>query len=374
MTVAFNRPTVTGKELDYIREALDSAHVAGNGAFTRRCNDWLAARTGAKRAFLTHSGTAALEMAALLCGIGPGDEVVMPSFTFVSTANAVALRGATPVFVDIRPDTLNIDETAIEAALTTRTKAICVVHYAGIACAMDAIAPLARRRGVRLIEDAAQALCSSYRGRPLGGFGDFAAVSFHETKNFISGEGGALLVNDSGAVARAETIWEKGTDRGRFFRGEVDKYTWQDLGSSFLPSDMIAAFLWAQLEQAAALLTRRAALWHRYHDGFAALETRGAVRRPVVPAGCEHNAHLYYLLLPDRAARDRLLNGLRAAGIQAPFHYVPLHSSPAGRKFGRSVGELAVTDDIAGRLLRMPLWHDMKDEPDRVIDMVYALL
>lgn len=374
MTIGFNRPTVTGKELDYIREALDSGHVAGNGAFTRRCNDWLTAAVGAQRAFLTHSATAALEMAALLAEIGPGDEVVMPSFTFVSTANAVALRGATPVFVDIRPDTLNIDETLIEAALTPRTKAVCAVHYAGIACAMDRIVALTRRHDLRLIEDAAQALCSRYRNRPLGSFGDFAAVSFHETKNFISGEGGALLVNDPAIVARAEIVWEKGTDRGRFFRGEVDKYTWQDLGSSFLPSDMTAAFLWAQLERADDLLTRRKALWRRYHDGFAPLEKRGAVRRPVVPDECDHNAHLYYLLLPDRAARDRLLDGLREAGIQAPFHYVPLHSSPAGRKFGRIGSSLAVTDDVSGRLLRMPLWHDMTGEPDKVIETVYALL
>lgn len=374
MTISFNRPTVTGKELDYIRQALDNGHVAGNGSFTRRCNDWLGATVGARRAFLTHSGTAALEMAALLCGLGPGDEVVMPSFTFVSTANAVALRGATPVFVDIRPDTLNIDERLIEAAITKRTKAICVVHYAGVACEMDAVAAMVRRHGLRLIEDAAQALRSRYRGRPLGSFGDFAAVSFHETKNFISGEGGALLVNDASAVARAEVIWEKGTDRGRFFRSEVEKYTWQDLGSSFLPSDMIAAFLWAQLEQAPSLSARRAALWQRYHRGFEALERRGAARRPIVPAECDHNSHLYYLLLPDRTVRDRLLDRLRDAGIQAPFHYVPLHSSPAGRTFGRVGGSLAVTDDVAGRLLRMPLWHDMTDEPDRVIETVYALL
>jgi dTDP-4-amino-4,6-dideoxygalactose transaminase len=310
----------------------------------------------------------------LLCDLRPGDEVIMPSFTFVSTANAVALRGAVPVFVDIRPDTLNIDEKLIEAAITPRTRAICVVHYAGVACEMDAVMALARRRGLFVVEDAAQALCARYRGRPLGSFGDFAAVSFHETKNFISGEGGALLVNDAAHIARAEILWEKGTNRSSFFRGEVDKYTWVDLGSSYLPSDMIAAFLLAQLEQAEALLARRRALWARYHRGFEALEKKGAVRRPIVPDGCEDNAHLYYLLLPDRGARTRLIDGLKERGIQAPFHYVPLHSAPAGRKFGRAGGSLAVTEDLSDRLLRMPLWYAMTDEPEQVIDAVYRLL
>lgn len=374
MRIGFNRPAVTGKELDYIREALGSAHVSGNGAFTKRCGAWLERTVGSSRALLTHSCTAALEMAALLCDLRPGDEVIMPSFTFVSTANAVALRGAVPVFVDIRPDTLNIDEKLIEAAITPRTRAICVVHYAGVACEMDAVMALARRRGLFVVEDAAQALCARYRGRPLGSFGDFAAVSFHETKNFISGEGGALLVNDPAHIARAEILWEKGTNRSSFFRGEVDKYTWVDLGSSYLPSDMIAAFLLAQLEQAEALLARRRALWARYHRGFEALEKKGAVRRPIVPDGCEDNAHLYYLLLPDRGARTRLIDGLKERGIQAPFHYVPLHSAPAGRKFGRAGGSLAVTEDLSDRLLRMPLWYAMTDEPEQVIDAVYRLL
>jgi dTDP-4-amino-4,6-dideoxygalactose transaminase len=374
VTISFNRPTVTGNELRYIQEALDSFHVSGDGSFSKRCHAWLEKTVGARRALLTHSCTAALEMAALLCDLAPGDEIIMPSFTFVSTANAVVLRGAIPVFVDIRHDSLNIDESLIEAAITPRTKAIFVVHYAGVACEMEKVMQIAQRHNLLVVEDAAQALRATYRGRPLGSIGSFAALSFHETKNFISGEGGALLVNDPAYVGRAEILREKGTNRSSFARGEVDKYTWMDVGSSYLPSDIIAAFLWAQFENAENLHVRRCELWNLYHEGFAQLEREGLVRRPIIPDGCEHNAHIYYLLLSDSAARNDLISGLGAQGIHAPFHYVPLHSAPAGRRFARTQGALSVTEDIAGRLLRMPLWHTRTDEPVRVIEAVYSLL
>lgn len=365
---------MAGKELDYIRQAVANAHIAGDGSFTKRCNAWLEAKLGAPKALLTHSCTAALEMAALLFELGPGDEVVMPSFTFVSTANAVALRGAVPVFVDIRPDTLNLDETLIEEAITPRTKAIFVVHYAGIGCAMESIMEIARRRGLLVAEDAAQGLMSHYQGRPLGRIGHLGAISFHETKNVISGEGGALIVNDSRFIGQAEIIREKGTNRTSFVRGEVDKYSWVGIGSSYLPSDMVAAFLLAQFEHADRLLAERRALWQRYHEGLAVLEESGLCRRPIVPAECDHNAHLYYLLLRDAATRDALIARLRAVGIQAPFHYVPLHNSQAGIRFARAAGTLRNTEDVAVRLLRLPLWYGMTDEPDRVVHAVRSML
>jgi dTDP-4-amino-4,6-dideoxygalactose transaminase len=374
MTIGFNRPSMAGRELDFIRQAVADAHLAGDGRFTRRCHAWLEARLGASKALLTHSCTAALEMAALLFNLGPGDEIIMPSFTFVSTANAVALRGAVPVFVDIRPDTLNIDETLIEAAISPRTKAIFAVHYAGVACAMDPIMKIAQRRGLLVAEDAAQGLLARYSGRPLGSLGHLAAISFHETKNLISGEGGALIVNDARFLARAEIIREKGTNRSSFVRGEVDKYTWVDIGSSYLPSEIVAAFLFAQMEQADRLLTERRALWNRYHEGLAALESRELCRRPIVPADCEHNAHLYYLLLPDIAARNSLMSRLKAMGVQAPFHYVPLHDAPAGIRFGRTSGSLRYTEDLASRLVRLPLWYGMTDEPEQVIDAIQTIL
>jgi dTDP-4-amino-4,6-dideoxygalactose transaminase len=372
MKIGFNRPTITGKEFAYIREALENHHISGDGLFTRRCHAWLREQTGAPGALLTHSCTAALEMAALLCELGPGDEVIMPSYTFTSTANAAVLRGAVPVFVDIRADTLNLDEALIEQAITPRTRAIFVVHYAGGACEMMAILDIAKRHNLLVVEDAAQALMSTYRGRPLGSFGHLAAFSFHETKNLISGEGGALIVNDPRFMERAEIVREKGTNRSSFFRGEVDKYTWVDVGSSYLPSDIIAAYLLAQFENAAGLLEGRRVLWNRYHEGLANLEHAGFVRRPIVPEGCLHNAHLYYLLLPDPARRTALIAWLKEAGIVAPFHYVPLHSAPAGRRFGRAAGSLAVTEDVAERLLRLPLWQDMKNEPDLVIESIEA--
>lgn len=357
----FNRPYAVGREFDYIRQAIENRHLAGNGPFTRRCQTWLEASVGSRKALLTHSCTAALEMCALLADIQPGDEVIMPSFTFVSTANAFVLRGAIPIFVDIRPDTLNIDETQIESAVSERTRAIIAVHYAGVGCEMDAITAVARRHGLLVIEDAAQGLMASYRSRPLGCLGDLAAVSFHETKNVISGEGGALLLNDARWIERAEIIWEKGTNRNQFFRGQVDKYTWVDVGSSFLPSELTAAFLWAQLEEAERITRERLRVWNLYHDALADLERQGELRRPFVPPHCEHNGHMYYILTWDLTARTRLLQELARADINAVFHYVPLHSSPAGRKFGRSHGDLSHTETVSERLVRLPLWVGMSE-------------
>ena len=369
--VPFNRPCLTGREYEYIQEAVSNLHLAGNGVFTRRCQSWLEDRLGVRRALLTHSCTGALEMAALLADIGPGDEVIMPSFTFVSTANAFALRGATPVFVDIRPDTQNLDERKIDAAVTRRTKAIVVVHYAGVGCDMRAVQDIAARHGLLVIEDAAQSLLSTQAGRPLGSIGHLAALSFHETKNIIAGEGGALLVNDPRFVERAEIIWEKGTNRAQFFRGQVDKYTWTDLGSSFLPSEVTAAFLWAQLEQASDLTADRRATWARYHDVLESLEIGGYLRRPIVPADCTHNGHLYYLLLPDLATRTAALDHLNRNGINAVFHYVPLHTAAGGLKYGRAAGELPNTNRTSDRLLRLPLWARMTDaDREAVIDTV----
>jgi dTDP-4-amino-4,6-dideoxygalactose transaminase len=374
LPIGFNRPALVGNELEYIRQAVANAHTAGDGVFSKKCHAWLEATLGAPKALLTHSCTGALEMAALLFDLGPGDEVIMPAFTFVSTANAVVLRGATPVFVDIRPDTLNLDETLIEAAITPRTKAIFVVHYAGVGCAMDRIMEIAGRHGLLVAEDAAQGLGARHGGKPLGSIGHLGAISFHETKNVISGEGGALIVNDSRFIQRAEIIREKGTNRSSFFRGEVGKYTWIDVGSSYLPSDLIAAFLFAQLEQAESLLAKRRTLWRSYHEGFAGLESRGLCRRPIVPDDCEHNAHIYYLLLPDAAARDPLIARLAEAGIGAPFHYVPLHNAPAGLRFGRTAGDLRHTEDLAVRLVRLPLWYEMTGEPEVVVARTTELL
>jgi dTDP-4-amino-4,6-dideoxygalactose transaminase len=373
--VPFNRPYATGREFDYIREAIARAHLASDGQFSRRCEAWLQQTIGCQQALLTHSCTAALEMAALLAGIQPGDEIVMPSFTFVSTANAFVLRGGIPVFVDIRPDTLNIDEGAIEAAITPRTRAIVPVHYAGVGCEMDAIMLIARDHGVSVIEDAAQALGSRYRGTPLGQFGEFAATSFHETKNIISGEGGALLVNSLPHGPRAEIVHEKGTDRRRFSRGEVDKYSWVDIGSSYAPSELTAAFLWAQMEDVEAIHRRRLEVWGWYSDAFAEVEWRGRLRLPFVPEHCEHNAHMFYILLNDGATRARVLRGLNDGGINAVFHYVVLHSSPAGRQFGRTVGDLRHTDSTAERIIRLPMWIGMTQaDVDRAVSIVDRII
>ncbi|MGH7551539.1 MAG: dTDP-4-amino-4,6-dideoxygalactose transaminase [Longimicrobiales bacterium] len=371
----FNRPHAVGTEYEYVRQAVANGHTSGEGPFTRLCHRWLESHLHTRRALLTHSCTAALEMTGILANLRPGDEVIMPSFTFVSTANAFVLRGAVPVFVDIRPDTLNIDASLIESAITPRTRAIVVVHYAGVACEMDSILELARRHGLLLIEDAAQALGSTYRGRSLGTLGQFGTLSFHETKNVISGEGGALLVNDERFAERAEIIREKGTNRQQFFRGEVDKYTWIDVGSSFLPSDIVAAFLWAQLEVADVLTTDRIQSWQRYHERLEDIECEELARRPVVPNACAHNGHLYYLLLRGIDERTRMIHDLAAAGVHAIFHYVPLHSSPAGRRLGRTANSLPVTESTADRLVRLPLWIGMTEvDVDRVCDTVRASL
>jgi dTDP-4-amino-4,6-dideoxygalactose transaminase len=357
--IPFNRPHATGREFDYIRQAIDAAHLASDGQFSRRCEAWLEHTIGCRRTLLTHSCTAALEMTALLADIRPGDEIIMPSFTFVSTANAFVLRGGVPVFVDIRSDTLNLDERRIEDAITPRTRAIVAVHYAGVGCEMDAITEIARNRSLILIEDAAQALGSTYRGIPLGRFGALGATSFHETKNVISGEGGALLINDEGYTERAEIIRDKGTDRRRFSRGEVDKYTWVDIGSSYGPSELNASFLWAQLEEAEVIRTARLTLWNWYREAFAPLEERGRLTRPFVPAHCEHNGHMFYVLVRDASTRTDLLSALNAAGINAVFHYVPLHRSAAGLRFARTAGDLRQTEAIWQRLVRLPMWIGM---------------
>ncbi len=372
--IPFNKPFMTGRELEYIAQAHEAGHLSGDGPFTKRCHARLEEMTGSKVALLTQSCTAALEMAAILADLAPGDEVIMPSFTFVSTANAFVLRGAVPVFVDIRADTMNIDEARIEAAITPRTKAICVVHYAGVACEMDAIMALATQYGLIVIEDAAQAISSSYKGRPLGSIGALGALSFHETKNVISGEGGALLVNDESYVARAEIIREKGTNRSKFFRGQVDKYTWVDIGSSYLPSEIIAAFLAAQLDEAGRIYARRMALWDRYHAWAEPHERHGVLRRPVIPEHCTHNAHMYYLLLPSMQARTNFIATLKQHDIGAVFHYIPLHSAPAGRRYGRAHGTLSITDDISARLVRMPLWIGLEPQFDEVVAAAEAAL
>lgn len=369
--IPFNWPHMTGKELYYIAESHFNGRLAGDGPFTKRCHSWLERRAGSLKALLTHSCTAALEMAAVMLDIKEGDEVIMPSYTFVSTANAFVLRGGVPVFVDIRPDTLNIDETKIEAAITERTKAIVPVHYAGVSCEMDAIIAIAKRHGLKVVEDAAQGLLSTYKGRALGAIGDIGAYSFHETKNVISGEGGALLVKTEEDAIRAEIIREKGTDRSRFFRGQVDKYTWQEAGSSFLPGELIAAFLWAQLEEADAITADRLASWERYDELCRPLEAEGLLRRPIVPEHCVHNGHMYYVLLPKGVDRQGVLKVLKDDNIDAVFHYVPLHSSPGGLRYGRVVGELNVTDDSAERLIRLPLWVGITAEKQaRVISML----
>ncbi len=372
--IPFNKPYMTGKELWNIAQAHAKGHLAGDGSFTKLCNQWIEQRTGSNKALLTHSCTAGLEMAALLAGVGPGDEVIMPSYTFVSTANAFVLRGAVPVFVDIRPDTLNLDERRIEAAITPRTKAIVPVHYAGVGCEMDTIMAIAAKHGLLVIEDAAQALMSAYKGRPLGSIGDLAAISFHETKNIISGEGGALLVNNASFAERAEIIREKGTNRALFFRGQVDKYTWVDVGSSYLPGEIIAAFLWAQMEDADAITRRRLTMWQTYHQWFDDAERAGKLRRPVVPAHCTHNAHMYYILLPDLARRTAVIEKLRAADVQTVFHYIPLHSAPAGRQFARTHGEMMVTDDVADRLLRLPMYAGLEERQAETIRIVLSVL
>lgn len=360
-SIPFNWPYLTGKEMDYIAECHKNGKLAGDGPFTKKCHAWLEQQAGAPRVLLTHSCTAALEMAAILLDIAPGDEIIMPSFTFVSTANAFVLRGGVPVFVDIRNDTLNLDERLIEAAITPKTKAIVPVHYAGVSCDMDAITAIAKKHNLKIVADAAQGVMAHYKGRSLGALGDLVCYSFHETKNVISGEGGALLINNPDLAQRAEIIREKGTDRSRFFRGEVDKYTWQDIGSSFLPGELIAAFLWAQLQAADSITQQRIAIWNKYHARLKPLEDKGLLVRPIVPDECQHNAHMYYVLIAPHINRGKVLEYLKNANINAVFHYVPLHEAPAGKRFGRTHGSLEQTSVQAERLIRLPLWVGLSE-------------
>jgi dTDP-4-amino-4,6-dideoxygalactose transaminase len=361
--IIFNMPYLTGKELEYIAEAHANRRLSGNGIFTRKCQKLLQEILSPRcTALLTQSCTAALEMAAMLLNIAPGDEVIMPSYTFVSTANAFVLRGGVPVFMDVREDTLNMDETLIEAAITKKTKAIAVVHYAGVSCEMDTILAVAEKYGLPVVEDAAQGIMASYKGAWLGNIGALGALSFHETKNVISGEGGSLIVNDPALVARAEIVWEKGTDRTRFARGEVDKYTWRDIGSSYLPSELTAAFLYAQLEVAKELTDRRLVLWSAYHALFRGFKAKYGLQLPSIPDGCTHNGHIYYVIFPSSELCAAFVRYCKANDIGAVTHYVPLHSSPAGRKYGRTNGALPVTDRQASRLVRLPLWQGMSME------------
>jgi dTDP-4-amino-4,6-dideoxygalactose transaminase len=365
--VWFNKPAVTGRELDYMREALASGHISGDGAFTRRCHEKLAELTGAAAAYLTTSCTHALEMSMLLLDLEPGDEVICPSFTFVSTANAIALRGATPVFVDVRRDTLNLDERLLEAAITPRTRAIIVVHYAGVGCEMDAILHIAPAHDLVVVEDNAHGLFGSYRGARLGSFGALSALSFHETKNVTCGEGGAIVINDPGYVERVEIVREKGTNRARFFRGQVDKYTWVDVGSSYLPSDLLAAYLLAQLESADRIQARRQQIWRRYAADLAGWAARSDVRLPIVPEHCEHPAHIFYLLFPSLDARTAFIAHMRAHRVLALFHYQPLHLSDMGRRYGGRPGQCPVTEQVADRLVRLPLFFQMTDDEQAVV-------
>jgi len=374
MEIPFNKPYLTGREFDYLKKAHSGGCLAGDGFFTKKCHGWLEKKVGCHKAFLTHSCTAALEMAAILIDTQPTDEIIMPSFTFVSTANAFVLRGGTPVFVDIRPDTLNIDETKIEAAITAKTKAIVVVHYAGVSCEMDPIMALAAKYNLFVIEDAAQGIMSSYKGRALGSIGHLGTYSFHETKNIISGEGGALLINDPQFISRAEIIRDKGTNRGQFSRGVVDKYTWYDIGSSFLPGELIAAFLFAQMEEAENITQRRLAIWQHYHTAFAPLEKIGLLRRPIVPADSQPNAHIYYLLLKDANQRSEFIRQSEQCGINPVFHYVPLHNSLAGIQYGRINGNLGVTNKLANCLVRLPLWLGIETRLEDVANQFISIL
>lgn len=370
--INFNVPPLVGTEMTYVREAVEDNHkICGDGPFTQRCDAWIEEHFNAKKSLLTTSGTTALEMAAILCGIKPGDEVILPSFTFSSTATAFVLVGAKLVFVDIRPDTMNIDESKIEAAITDRTRAIIAVHYAGVACEMDAIMDIAYRHHLKVVEDAAQGVMSTYKGRALGTIGDFGCYSFHETKNYSMGEGGAVLVNDTSCVERAEVIREKGTNRSRFLRGQVDKYTWVDYGSSYLPSDINAAYLWGQLEVADKINQDRLATWQGYWDGLRPLADAGLLELPVVPEGCVHNAHMFYVKLKDLKQRTEFISYLREQGVQSTFHYVPLHSSPAGERYGRFAGEDESTTRESNRLTRLPMYYGLS-EGDRatVVDAI----
>ena len=369
--IPFNRPHLTQRELGYIAHAHALGALSGDGPYTRKCHQWIESEFAIHKALLTHSCTAALEMMAILSNILPGEEVIIPSYTFVSTANAFVLRGAVPVFVDVRSDTFNLDESLIENAITPKTRAIIPIHYAGVGCEMDSILEIASRHNLKVFEDAAQGVLAQYKGRELGSIGHLGAFSFHETKNIISGEGGALLVNDPEYAEHAEIIREKGTNRSQFFRGQVDKYTWVDIGSSYLPGEVVAAFLFAQLEFAREITKRRLSIWTRYHEAFAGLELQGVLRRPIVPTHCQHNAHMYYLITENLETRTRLIDHLKQSGIMSVFHYIPLHSSPAGKRYGRYVGNMSVTNHVSDTLLRLPLFADITEaQQDEVINAV----
>lgn len=369
--INFNVPPFTGKEFDYMKEAVDRQKICGDGIFTKKCNEWLEKKTGTTKCLLTTSCTHALELAALLCEIKPGDEVIMPSYTFVSTADAFVLRGATIVFVDIRPDTMNIDENLIEAAITDKTKAIVPVHYAGVACEMDKIMEIANKYNLFVVEDAAQGIMSTYKGKPLGTFGEFGSFSFHETKNYSMGEGGALLIRDEQYIEPAEIIREKGTDRSKFFRGQVDKYTWVNFGSSYLPSDLNAAYLYAQLELAEGINQIRLDIWNRYYENLKTLAEKGQIELPVVPEGCVHNGHMFYLKAKDISERTKLIDYLKENGILSVFHYIPLHSATAGKKFGRFHGTDRYTTKESERLTRLPLYYGLTlEQVDMISDKV----
>ena len=369
--ISFNVPPYVGNELTYIKEAVDSYKICGDGQFTKKCNAWLEEKFNAQKALLTTSGSTALDMALLLCDLKPGDEVILPSYTFSSTANAPVLAGAKLVFVDIRPDTMNIDENKIEAAITKKTKVIIAVHYAGVSCEMDTILDIARRHNLMVIEDAAQGVMSTYKGKALGTMGDFGCYSFHETKNYSMGEGGALVINNPAYNEKAEILREKGTNRAKFFRGQVDKYTWVDFGDSYLPSELNAAYLWAQLEVADEINDNRLATWNAYYEAFKPLEEKGYIELPTIPVGCVHNAHMFYIKLKDLEARTDFIEALKKDGVNCVFHYIPLHSAPAGHKFGRFDGEDEYTTKESERLVRLPLYYNLTlEDREHVIDSV----
>lgn len=360
--INFNEPPFTGKELEYVNEAVLAKKICGDGQFTKKCNTWLEKNTGTKKAMLTTSCTHATEMAAILLDIKPGDEIIMPSYTFVSTADAFVMRGGVPVFVDIRPDTMNIDETLIEQAITDKTRAIVPVHYAGVGCEMDVIMKLAEKYNLAVVEDAAQGIMASYKGQALGTFGDFGCFSFHETKNFSMGEGGALLIRDEEFVEKAEIIREKGTNRAKFFRGQIDKYTWVEAGSSYLPSELNAAYLWAQLEMANEINDKRLSLWEQYYMELQRLREKEYIELPSIPDSCQHNAHMFYIKVKDAEERDKLIKYMKERDILTVFHYIPLHSAPAGKRFGRFCGNDIYTTKESERLLRLPMFYQLKDE------------
>lgn len=369
--IHFNVPPVVGNELQYMEEAIKNRKICGDGMFTKKCSAWMEEKTGTAKALLTTSCTHAIEMSAILSNIQPGDEVIMPSYTFVSTADAFVLRGAKVIFVDIRPETMNIDERLIEEAVTERTKAIVPVHYAGVACKMDEICDIAKRHNLFVIEDAAQGVMSFYKGRPLGTLGDYGCYSFHETKNYSMGEGGALLIKDPKNIERAEIIREKGTNRSKFFRGQIDKYTWMDAGSSYLPSDLNAAYLWAQLEKAEEIRNDRMASWNLYNQLLKELEEEGYIRLLEIPEECTHNAHMFYIKTKDLEERQNLISFLKAKGVGAVFHYIPLHSAPAGKKYGEFFGKDIYTTSESERLLRLPLYYKLSnDSIEKIVEAI----